>query len=177
MLAVMKRNEFDTMDDRGLCSACFAPLIGEFKNIRVGGGDERAFYDSLTDGQQALFMFRIYYDHVIHSPEDLYWRSAYYHAQPVIWSSLKNTLPLIGEQGILQLAEEIEGFLAERNYARSLDSFAATIQDLGRDAELLASFNAFYVQLQQATSDSFNRLAEYIRRHADDFIQLTNESY
>lgn len=173
----MKRNEFETMDDLRLCSACFAPLIGAFKDIRVSGGDERAFYDSLTDGQQALFMFRIYYDHVIQSPEDLYWRSAYYHAQPAIWSSLKSTLPLIGELGVLQLVEEIEGFLVGRNYARSLDSFDATIQDLEHDPELLSSFNAYYGQLQLVTSSSFTSLAGYIRTRANDFIQLTNESY
>ncbi|WP_236343293.1 hypothetical protein [Paenibacillus plantiphilus] len=176
-MATMKRNEFETMEDQTLCSACFAPLISAFKNLRVSGGDERAFYGSLTDGQQALFMFRIYYDHAIQSPEELYWRSAYYHAQPAIWSSLKNTLPLIGELGILQLVEEIEGFLVGRDYARSLDCFDATVQDLEHDPELLSSFNAFYGRLQLVTSSSFTSLAGYIRTHANDFMQLTNESY
>ncbi|MBB3068965.1 hypothetical protein FHS14_001952 [Paenibacillus baekrokdamisoli] len=168
----MKRVEVDLLDDMSLQSACFGPLIQAYKEIRTRGDDEIKFYNELTNGQQALFMFRAFYEHARKSAEDLYWWSAYFMAQTGRWPSLKRGLSYFEDVVAVTLIEDIERFLKERNHPRSLENFDVTIQDLENDSELLSSFEIFYARYQAVTPITIKRIGQYIREHADEFLAL-----
>lgn len=169
------RHQFEELDDMALGSACFNPLIAGFKELRVQGGDEGTFYEGLSGGQQMLFIFRVYYDHVSQSIEDLYWWSAYFYAQPVKWSSLKAGMLHLTDQEATVLLHDIERELSIRNYPESLERFNHTAKDLEYDSELFNTFSSLYIRLQQAAPITIARLARYIRQHPHEFVQSMDE--
>jgi hypothetical protein len=92
----MKKQGYDLLTGSNLSQGCFSPLIKTYKN-RVAQHTslsiyqiKEQFYNQLTDGQRALFMFYAYYNHVSRSPIEFYWWSAYFMAQPQSWSAIKN---------------------------------------------------------------------------------------
>ncbi|UVI32912.1 hypothetical protein [Paenibacillus spongiae] len=165
----------DELDDMALGTACFKPLIDAFKEVRIQGGDESKFYENLTAGQQTLFIFRVYYDHVSKSPVDLYWWSAYFYAQPARWSSLKSRLHMLKDNEMITLLHEIERELAIRTYPRSLVDFKPAASDLEQDSDLSFLFSALYARLHSVTSLTIERLARYIRQHPHEFIPFIGE--
>lgn len=73
MLATMSREAFQTMGDDELGTACFEPIIRAYKEIQTRGEDFASeLYTQLSPGQQALFVFRPFYNHAIKSAPDLY---------------------------------------------------------------------------------------------------------
>src|ERR1700748_91384 len=90
----MSKQDFDLLTLTNLSQGCFEPLIKIFKN-RVAEQTftvsqiKKKFYEQLTEGQRALFMFYAYYNHVSKSLIEFYWWSAYFMAQPRSWSAIK----------------------------------------------------------------------------------------
>ncbi|MCR8842857.1 hypothetical protein NQ117_04120 [Paenibacillus sp. SC116] len=162
-------------DDNQLVEACFQPLIQAFKQVRITNGDEAAFYEELTLGQQTLFMFRVYYDHAIVSREDLYWWSAYFYAQPRKWSALKQGIEYFDAKEILRIFTNIESLLATKAYPRHLDDFIYTMKDLELDSSLMTAFDAYYIDFQHYAVLAIQHAAQYIRSNQNDFVQLTSD--
>ncbi|MFC7442752.1 hypothetical protein [Laceyella putida] len=173
MLVKINRSKFDELDDFSLGSACFDPMIQTYKETRMFGGDVIQFYHDLTVGQQALFMFRIYYDHVHKSLEDLYWWSAYFMAQGR-WAALKKGLIHLEDQDALKLFEDIDAFLSKRNHPRGLENFDVSSRDLESDPELFSTFKTFYERYQENTPKTIERIGIYIRSHSSEFIEIIN---
>lgn len=168
----LNRHVFNSLDEMSLGTTCFEPLIQAFKEVRMRGGDERTFYAGLSEGQQQLFIFRVYYDHVHHSPEELFWWSAYFLAQPLRWLALKSSFRVHGDDEAAGLLEEIESFLTASGYSQSLEIFDVSRSDMAENLELLNSFNDYYDRLQKHTEVIHQRLAQYIRSHPDEFVHL-----
>ncbi|WP_422657028.1 hypothetical protein ACK8P5_14750 [Paenibacillus sp. EC2-1] len=168
----MNRNEFNSLEEHRLGDVCFAPLIQAFKEARMRGEEESRFYDGLTHGQQLLFMYRVYYDHVHHSPEELFWWSAYFLAQQPKWMALKGSLRFFGEEEASVLLESIEFYLKAKGYPSSLEGFKVSRTDMEEDTELLNSFSAFYEKFLQCDEVIHHKSAQYIHTHPEEFVQF-----
>ncbi|TVX92985.1 hypothetical protein [Paenibacillus agilis] len=162
------------LNDNQLVQACFQPLIEAFKELRVANGDEAAFYEELTSGQQALFMFRVYFDHAIVSREELYWWSAYFYAQPRKWTALKQGIEYFDAKDTLRILTNIESLLTTKAYPRHLDSFTMTMKDLEQDSSLMTAFDDFYAEFQQSVASAIRHAAQHIRSNQNEFVQATS---
>lgn len=168
----MNRNEFNLLGGLSLENVCFDPLIQAFKEVRMRGEEESRFYEGMTRGQQLLFMYRVYYDHVNHSPEELYWWSAYFWAQPPKWMALKASFRYFGSEDVSLLLESIEGFLKTNGYPSSLEGFNVSRTAMDDDPELLNSFRAFYERFLQCDKVIHQRIAQYIHTCPEEFVQF-----
>lgn len=168
----MFRKDFELLDDMSLLTACFDPLLDAFKQGRLRGEEDAAFYADLNEGQRLLFIFRVYYDHVIHSTEELYWWSAYFMAQPLKWSAVKSSFRTLGGAEAEELLNAVEKELDQRDYVLRLESFHVLRSDLEKDQGLKQSFASIYDRLQPVTSKVIHGAAEYIRRHPEQFIPI-----
>ncbi|MCZ8514560.1 hypothetical protein O9H85_19460 [Paenibacillus filicis] len=175
MLVPMKRQAFHALDDPSLLSACFEPLLREFKEIRIREGDESRFYRELTGGQQA-FSFQAYYNHVSKSADNLYWWSAYFLAHPGRWSALKIRLGVLKDTAAVSLLEEVEQQLIVRGHPRSLEPFDVSAGDLQKDKELAAMFGSLYDRLQEIAPFTIRRIAGYIQNRPAEFVQWADEA-
>jgi len=83
----VKEEDFE-FNSFSLSQRCFEPLIKIYK-VRMSEetniGVKEHFYEELTEGQRALFMFNVYYNHISESLTEFYWWSAYFMAQPKSW--------------------------------------------------------------------------------------------
>lgn len=168
----MNRNEFNLLRKDSLGGVCFTPLIQAFKEARMRGEEERCFYNGLTHGQQLLFIYRVYYDHVHHSSEELYWWSAYFLAQPPKWMALKRSFRDFGGDDAALLLESIESYLKDSGYPSSLDGFHVSRMDMEENSELMNSFSAFYVRLSQCDEVIQQKTAQYIHTHPEEFVNF-----
>jgi hypothetical protein len=129
-------------------------------------------YKQLTTGQQALFMFHVYYNHASNSLAEFYWWSAYFLAQPNAWAEIKAGLRYFRADAMLRLIEDMKGILEVRDYPRSLEKFDVSYKDLDNDSELLASvgpLNSIFNEISPAT---LKIIGEYIRNNRNEFIHL-----
>lgn len=172
LMVQMKSHEFNSLDEVSLGTAYFQPLIQAFKEVRMRGEDEGIFYAGLTEGQQKLFIFRVFYNHVYHSPEELFWWSAYFLAQSPKWRALKNSLEVHGDEGAVRLLEDIESLLTAKGYSQSLDKFEVSRSDIAEDSELLDLFNEFYDRFQSQSVIIHQRIAQFIRTHPEQFVHV-----
>ncbi|QTD40447.1 hypothetical protein [Sporosarcina sp. Te-1] len=130
------------------------------------------FYQELTTGQKALFVFRVYYDHAIESESEFYWWSSYYLAQPKIWSSIKVGVKHFRDQSMYLLLEEIEAILRKYNCPATLDKFSITREDLERNIELFTSIKPLYSRFNQDAPVTIKNICQFIRTNSEEFLSL-----
>jgi hypothetical protein len=124
-----------------------------YKEILTRGDDfSTGLFKELSRGQQALFVFRAYYNHAMKSDADFYWWSAYFIAQPERWSGLKSGLRFFGDRTTIHVLDSLEGILEKRNHPRNLENFYVSATDLNNDPELRSSVSHLYDNLREATS-------------------------
>lgn len=173
IIAYMEKKELESMDDRALGAACFAPLIRAYKEEESSGGDfVGTVYPQLSRGQQALFAFWTYYSHARESKADLYWWSAYFMAIPLRWKAVQAGLRLFGDNSTLEIAKAMDAALSERGHPRSLASFDVSFEDLEHDPPLAAIVSEYYDQLLSALPATLGRIAAYIKSHQEEFILI-----
>ncbi|MFF2886424.1 hypothetical protein [Paenibacillus sp. NPDC057967] len=173
IIANLVREQLETMDDQSLGAACFAPLIRTYKEVEGTGGDfAGTVYKQLSKGQQALFAFWTYYNHIRESEADLYWWSAYFMANPLRWKALQASLSQFGDSGTLKIVKAMESVLSERGHPRSLANFDVSFNDLENDKQLSAIVSHHYDQLLSALPATLGSIANYIKEHPDDFLHI-----
>ncbi len=64
-------------------------------------GVKERFYEELSEGQRALFMFHVYYNHISKSLIEFYWWNAYFMAQPKSWTALKACFKYLSDESFL----------------------------------------------------------------------------
>lgn len=168
----MRRSEFESIEDLMLGITCFEPMIQVYKTERMFDNDLTEFYKRLTKGQQALFMFHVYYNHAIRSLTELYWWSAYFLAQPKIWSEIKSGLQYFKDDTMLLFIDEIEKVLKKYNQPSSLMEFKVTREDLDRNQELLDCISSLNTILHKIAPSTLKRIGIYIRTNPDEFVQM-----
>jgi hypothetical protein len=169
----MRREVFNALDDEALEAACVDPIIKAYKEIQTRGDDfSTGLFKELSRGQQALFVFRAYYNHAMKSDADFYWWSAYFIAQPKRWTGLKSGLRFFGDRATIQVLESLEEILEKRNHQRSLENFDVSATDLNNDLELRSSVSPLYDNLQEAASMTHKKIGVFIRNNPNDFAQI-----
>ncbi|MFX3659005.1 MAG: hypothetical protein ACE3JN_02795 [Ectobacillus sp.] len=166
----ISRQQFDSLDDRLLGEACFAPIIPEIRGKDTAAKKE--VYDRLTAGQRALFMFSAYYNHAKNSLAEVYWWSAYFLAQPKVWTELKAGLRYFGADEMLQVLEEMERTLKTRNHLRGLGKFDASYKDIDEDTGLLAAVSSLHAVFQEISPAVLQKIGQCIRSNPSEFVQF-----
>ncbi|NEW04435.1 hypothetical protein GK047_00150 [Paenibacillus sp. SYP-B3998] len=173
MLVKMRLEEFNALDDEALGAACVEPIIKAYKEIQTRGDNfSTGLFKELSRGQQALFVFRAYYNHAIKSDADFYWWSAYFIAQPERWTGLKSGLRFFGNHTTIHILENMEWILEKRNHPMSLDNFNVSAADLNNDPELKSSVSPLYENLREAVLLTHELIGICIRNNPSDFIQI-----
>ncbi|KRE35674.1 hypothetical protein [Paenibacillus sp. Soil522] len=171
-MLTMQREVFQEMEDDALISACFKPLIQTYKEINSEGLDLANFYHKMTSGQQALFIFRTYYSHVIESVQELYWWSAFFMAQEPRWAALNEKMREIEDLEFVALLQDVEAMLRSRNHPVLLTDFPCVSRDdLDLDTELRDFFQSAYERLTQITVRTNKFLVALIRNSPDSFVK------
>lgn len=119
-----------------------------------------------------MFIFHAFYNHANKSHTELYWWSAYFFAQPMIWSEIKVGLKYFKDDGMLLLLEEIEAVLKRHNHPSSLEGFTITREDLDRNQELIESIKMLDAMFHELAPSALNRIGMHIRNNTDDFVQM-----
>lgn len=177
MLVTMRRQVFDSLDHVALGWACFEPIILAYKNKmreQVCGNNfavKLQFYKQLTNGQQALFMFRVYYNHASKSTAEFYWWSTYFLVQST-FSEVKVGLRYFGDYAMLRLLEETESFLEARNRQGIIEMSDVSFNNLDDDLELLTSISRLYVIFQEIAPATLKLIGTYIRNNPSEFVQI-----
>ncbi|MCI3920896.1 hypothetical protein MO973_11690 [Paenibacillus sp. TRM 82003] len=166
MFAAMRREAFDAMDVRSLGEACFSPIVPRIRAKPLETKEQ--VYRSLTRGQQALFMFHVYYGHAKNSLEEFAWWSAHYMGMPEGWPGIKEALAYFDCEDMLEIAEATElEFVRSRGADAVPDPEAAR-----RNAD---RFALLYERLGRAMPDTLRRVGEHIRREPFDFVRFTDD--
>ncbi|MFO1442697.1 hypothetical protein KDN24_05650 [Bacillus sp. Bva_UNVM-123] len=132
------------------------------------------FYEQLTEGQRALFMFYAYYNHVSKSIYEFYWWSAYFMAQPKSWSALKAGIGYFQDESMLSLLEKIEQVLKKHNHPNSLDHFTVTREVLDENKELLASIESLHEIFENLSPLTIRTINDYIEKNLQEFLEIEN---
>ncbi|MFJ7730216.1 hypothetical protein ACIQXV_29585 [Neobacillus sp. NPDC097160] len=178
MLVKMNKQDFDLLTHTNLSQGCFVPLIKIYKNKVAEQSSSNVsqikeqFYEQLTEGQRALFMFYAYYNHVSKSLIEFYWWSAYFMAQPRSWSAIKSGIKYFDDKSMLSLLERVEVALKQHNYPDTLEDFTVKREDLERNKELLASFITLYALLDKISSQTISKINKCIEHNPQEFLDL-----
>lgn len=167
-LTAMARETFYTLSDERLGSACMEPT---FMLIRGKSPEVKAAVISgLNNGQRALCMFRVMYDHSCHSSAEYYAWISYILDQPGYWKSVMEGLRFFGDIELMDLLEETRESLEARNHRLGLNWGDAVLKDVETDPGLGELTGSLFAEFQQTSSRSLRRMAVYIRSHPDEFV-------
>ncbi|MGN7398587.1 hypothetical protein ACTHO0_01935 [Cytobacillus praedii] len=176
MQAKIKRQEFNSITDADLSTKCFEPLIKHYKKRMAEQTDstqmKEQFYEELTDGQRALFMFYAYYIHVSKSSIEFFWWSAYFIAQPKSWSAIKAALKFFEDTNMLILLEKIELILKQHQYPETLESFTITREDLANNKELYTTIQSLYSVFEDTSPLTIKNINNIIEKNLKDFVEI-----
>jgi len=176
LISKVKRWELDSLSLEDVCNVCFEPLILAYKQrmadhtLESSSMIKEEFYSDLTDGQRALFSFHVFYDHAVESLEEFYWWSAYFFAQPKIWSAIKSGVNHYRDEHMLQILDSVELVLKTYHHPRSLDEFYVTREDIVRNQELLESIYPLSHKFNEASLKTIQNIGNYIRDNPKEFI-------
>ncbi|MGE7998353.1 hypothetical protein ACQKOF_06685 [Lysinibacillus sp. NPDC093190] len=176
MIIKVREEDFD-FNCSSLSQKCFEPLIKIYK-VRMSEetniGVKERFYEELTEGQRALFMFYVYYNHISKSLNEFYWWSAYFMAQPKNWAAIKTCFKYFNDESFLLLLEKIEKQLKRHNHPTTLENFAITREELDQNKELHASFESLYAIFENINPVTIAKINTAIKKNLQEFIQIEN---
>lgn len=169
-LVTMKQAEFDTLSDERLGWACVEHTL-----LGVRGKNAEAkeqVITSLNRSQQALCMFRVFYDHAKDSASEYYSWVAYLLQTPGYWPGVIGGLRYFDDQSMLQLLEDTKQVIEERNNRLNVPMEIASFKDLEQDIELSHAVNRLYERFQEIVPESLKRISTFIRENQQDFVIL-----
>ncbi len=161
----MKQVEFDTLSDERLGWACVESTL-----LGIRGKDAAAKEQAITSlnkSQQALCMFRVFYDHAKKSAIEYYSWISYLLQTPGYWPGVTGSLRYFSDQKMLQLLEDTKQVIKERNNKHNGVAF---YKDLEQDNELSHTVNRLYERFQEIVPNSLKRISTFIRSNQEDFV-------
>lgn len=173
MLVTMSRQSFESVDITELGWACLAPIMEPLRGkdpIR-----KSQVYSSLSPSQQALFMFYAYYNHAKHSLHEYYWWTAYYFAQPKIWTEIKRKLRDFRDHDMVELLEQAEQTLQKWDHPRRMEAVEISLNDLEHDSALGESISVLFNRFHDITLCTRTLIGEFIRKNPEEFVQILAE--
>lgn len=155
---------------------CFEPLIDFYKkgiSKETNPNQFKAqFYEQLSKGQRALFVFYTYFTHASKSLIEFYWWSAYYYAQPKSWLALKSSAEFFKDESLLSLFEKIELVFKQKNYPITLENFTVTREDLDKHIELHASIPPLHLIFETTVPLTVRKINAYIEQDIHEFVEI-----
>ncbi|QJD83480.1 hypothetical protein [Cohnella herbarum] len=173
-MAIVKitKNDFDSLSDERLSWTCMEPT---FRRIRGKNATIKSqAISELTEGQQALCMFRVMYDHAINSAAEYYCWMSYLLDQSGYWSGVMNGLNFFGDRSMIRLLEETKETFQARNLELGLTWGDAALRHLDEDKELLNVTGHLFERFQAVSTDSLKSISSYIRSHPEQFVLIDN---
>ncbi|MBA2937294.1 hypothetical protein HZF08_03175 [Paenibacillus sp. CGMCC 1.16610] len=170
MLVKMNRQEFDLLDDDALGWMCMEPIF-----LQIRGKDmavKSQAFAQLGTGQQALFMFRVLYDHARNSVTEFYCWVAYLLEQSYFWSGVMKGLRFFDDALMIQILEETKNVLETRSQQIGLQLSNVNFKDLEDNRELKSTIDRLFQKFQEATPDSLKRISVYIRSNPLEFVEM-----
>lgn len=169
-LVAMRREELDALSDERLGWACMEPT---FQLIRGKSPTIKSeVISTLTEGQRALCMFRVMYDHSCNSAGEFYAWLAYMQELPGYWSGVMEGLRFFGDHGMILLLQDTKGLLERRNEELGQQWGDVAITDLDREPELLDMISGLFKRFQNIAPESLKLIGDYIRTHPEEFVEL-----
>jgi hypothetical protein len=169
-LVAMKQKDLDTLSDERLGSACMEPTFQQIRGKSPSIKSE--VISKLTDGQKALCMFRVMYDHSRNSEGEYYAWLSYMQDLSGYWTGVMGGIRFFGDEEMFLLLQETKAFLEERNNRLGLQWVDASITDLDRDSELFSEMSGLFERFQHISADSHRLIGEYIRSHPGEFVEI-----
>ncbi|MFJ7953985.1 hypothetical protein ACIQZG_21015 [Lysinibacillus sp. NPDC096418] len=171
-----KKQDINSLTLPDLSQKCFEPLIdfyksGISKETNLNQFKEQ-FYEQLSKGQRALFIFSTYFNHASKSLIEFYWWSAYYYAQPKSWLALKSSAKYFKDESLLSLFEKIELVFRQHNYPITLENFTITREGLDKDIELQASIPPLHFIFETTVPLTVRKINEYIEQNILEFVEI-----
>lgn len=171
MLVKMKQEMWETLEDRALVWACIEPTM---MRVRGKSLDVKAdVYQGLTQGQQTLMLFQIFYGHT-RSVGEFYWFACDYLSMPNLWERMKEGLRHCGCWELLNVYGEIEGLLAPKVKAAAANNREITVLDLEHDPHLRMSVLPLYEKYRAAAGEALLQFAAMIRRSPEQFLDMSD---
>lgn len=171
-LVMIKRETFDTLDDEKLGRECMEPT---FMLIRGQSPEVKtAVLSQLSQGQHALCMFRVMYDHSHKSAPEYYGWISYMLGIPGYWDRVIEGIRFFDETGILPLLEDTREYLEVRNRELGAVWDEAVLTDLDRDPELKQAIHGLYQRFLQIAPVTLSVIADYIRTHPEEYVEFTD---
>lgn len=128
-----------------------------------------AVYKDLNEGQQALFLFYAFHNHV-QSPAELYWFAAYSIIELRSWQELGKGMRYFGNNELVQLLEQTEQVIEASN---KLDGQwkTASPSDLERDMPLYQKVEQLFDSYMRIVPAAIARMNEHILENKDEYIE------
>ncbi|OBZ17526.1 MULTISPECIES: hypothetical protein [Bacillales] len=147
----------------------FSRIRGKETSIKT------AAISQLTQGQQALCMFRVMYDHAKNSSSEYYAWISYLLDKPSYWNGVTGGLRFFGDAPMLELLKDTEKVLKARNDKLGLQWSDAAFNDLGHDDVLLSTVNLLFERFLLIAPNSLKLISTYIRSNPQQFVEIENE--
>lgn len=103
-LVAMKREVFDSLADERLGLACMEPTFMQIRGKDISVKSETI--SKLTEGQRALCMFRVMYDHAKNSASEYYAWICYLLDIPDFWTGIMNGLNFFRDTPMISLLNQ-----------------------------------------------------------------------
>ncbi|KQO14749.1 hypothetical protein [Paenibacillus sp. Leaf72] len=171
-LAVMSKQDFDTLNDERLGWACSKHIL-----LQIRGKDRQAKNEAmagLNESQRALCMFRVFYDHAKNSVSEYYGWVSQLLAEPGYWSGVTSGLQFFGDSSMLRLLEETKEIFEERRVRLGLQWSDAVLKDLEQDHDLMAAASRLFSHLNEIAPQSLRLIRTYIRANPQQFVRWEN---
>ncbi|GGD63195.1 hypothetical protein [Paenibacillus nasutitermitis] len=156
--------------DSELYAACIDWAIQEVRAKRPEV--KLKVYRELTAGQRGLFMFRVLHDHAYGSVGEFYGWISCLLAQNGQWDEIVKAIEHVHDAEMLRLLEETRSILDNRNRRVGVTYDTVSISDLVSDPLLRKQMTGLYNRFLHSASGTFARMADYIRKHANEFVVL-----
>ncbi|MCY8582670.1 hypothetical protein P8853_00105 [Bacillus haynesii] len=167
-LVTITQAEFDTLSDERLGWVCVESTL-----LSIRGKDAAAKSEAITNlnrSQQALCMFRVFYDHAKDSAQEFYSWVSYLLQAPGYWTGVTGALRYFGDENLLKLLEDTKQVIEINGHNAHAGGIGA-FKELERQ-ELLHTMNELYERFQVIVSGSLKRISSFIRSNPQDFVIL-----
>ncbi|GAC1380003.1 MAG: hypothetical protein NVSMB33_05660 [Ktedonobacteraceae bacterium] len=171
MLVTMKREMFDALDYAALEEACIGPTLLQVHEINPVV--KARVLAQLTNGQRALFLFRVLHDIAGKSADEFYHWISYLLTEEKRWTGIKRGLRFFGDDAMLRLLDETEGFLeARKQRQKDAEGRDIPVWNIHDDPELLAVVSQLYATFCEIVPATHKLIGAYIRNNASEFVQF-----
>lgn len=152
-----------------LSCMCIEPML-----LSVRGKDlasKADVYNQLNEGQQALYMFYAFHNH-IKSPAELYWYTAFFMNEIHGWNGLLQGIRYYPTPQLLSVLEQVEGIVTQKNKQADGSWTEATVLDVDKDQALSDSINKLYPNYLAAAHHTIQLMNQHIRDNIEQYAEI-----